>query len=254
MTKNNHRPSVEAWELFEQALKEWNDTKESDQDEKLRRDVASLLSTAIQKAGAPFPRAHSLLSIFLCDLGQEREAVIEADIALSEDPNEFRAQLVKVDVAWKGTKLKKLGLGDFLIQEKSWEASIISSVLGGAVNILVAASALATQMTLNTEFEKLVQIFRQVCSTNKDPEEFSFMAQRLIEIGDMLLKVPLTSKPNLYLEVANAPIDLLQYSDDNQSAFVKKLVAIANGRSNMFVQANKSQTDAFNKYIPWKKK
>jgi hypothetical protein len=251
MITGTQQPSTEARELFEQALTEWDNTKESNQDEKLRRDIASLLSTAIQKADAPFPRAHSLLSIFLCDLGQEREAAIEAELALNEDPNEFRAQLVKIDIAWKGTKIKKLGIGDFLQQEKSFEAALLASAMKGVFSVLAAASAIATQAVLNTEFDRLVKIFRYICSTNTDAEEFSFMAQRLIDIGDMLIKIPMSTRPNLYLEVVNAPIDLLQYSDDKQAAFIKKLVAIANGRSNMFIQILSDRKDPFKKLKLW---
>lgn len=62
--------------------------------------IASLLTLAISYAGSThFPCADADLAIVLLTLGRDAEAEREANVALEQDPNEFRAQQVRVALA-----------------------------------------------------------------------------------------------------------------------------------------------------------
>lgn len=172
----------EALECFNQAWDLWEGSQKNQQSATLKRRMIDLLLQAIRKAGAPFPRAHSWIALFLEELGDEKQAMEHASFALLQNPNEFRAQMVKVDCALKGARFKPQD----------------------------SVNPVSPQGSLRFELLRLIQIFRNNCQANPDADEFLYMADMLILYGNFIEKIPLSGgRPNLYAEIIHAPIDSL---------------------------------------------
>ena len=184
---------------------------------------------AIKKAGAPFPNAHSWLAIFLEDLGDEEDALYHANVALQHNPNDFRAQMIRVDHSLKGARIRKLGVTDFLASGKSIEGAVIGSMFKGLFSVGEAAFAALTQAGLKSELSRLAKIFRANCETNTDVDEFLYMSKMMIAFGDLMKDVSIREKTNLYAEVANSPIEKLKIQGREQE--VMELRQQAEGRS-----------------------
>jgi hypothetical protein len=132
---------------------------------------------------------------------------------LQQNPNDFRAQMVRIDAALKYLNIKKLGVDDFLTDEYSGstEVDLFLSALKGVSSLSKAAKAASTQKNYKNELLRLAQIFRNICQTNTDVDEFLYMAETMISLGDFIKDVPIASgRPNLYIEVVNALIEKLE--------------------------------------------
>ena len=180
-----------AMEHFNRAIDMWNNADESKLDDNLRRDVCAELALAINKAGAPFPRAHALLAMFFNDLGDDVSAGHHANKALQQNPNEFRAQFVRIDVVLKNVRIAKVKTGEVI----EWSGNIenmIFGTLGKAIAAgVISSQAGRTQTDFKNEVIKLVKIFRNVNRTNTDIEEFVMMANLLIGVGDFIKDLPM---------------------------------------------------------------
>jgi hypothetical protein len=220
----------EAADLFQKTLSKWEHADETKNIEDLKKDIISWLATAIKKANAPFPGAHTQLALFLNDVGDDKNAYIHATIALRHNPNNFRAQLVRVDNFLRGVKIAKPGVPHFLeTKAGSLEANIALSVIKTAVTALLAADAALTQSAFRKELLRLVEIFRETCRTNNDVDEFLYMANSLILVGDIIKDMPIGGKPNLFKEVADAPTNLLIMNGKEQ--VIMETCAKAEGRA-----------------------
>lgn len=175
-------------------------------------DFAGLMSLAIKKSGnAPFPEAHTQLGRALMMLGRDKDSERELNIALQQNPNEWRAQILKVAIA--GDKIKSVpGAKDFVhVETQNYgrdtvdqiASTVIGSILGSAVkatfSTIGAGVALNTHSTFRGEVEKLITICRNFCENNTDVDEYVGMTEMLIGMGDDIAKMPLTGgRPNLY--------------------------------------------------------
>lgn len=229
----NSEPSAEAMEHFNRAMNIWGNTEESKWDDNLRRDVCSELALAVHKANAPFPRANAVLAIFFNELGDDNKADYYARTALHQNPNEFRAQVVRLDVSVKGVRIAKITPGHIIGQGRKFE-DVVAGTVGNIIGIGIAAGhAGITQSNFKNEVIKLVQIFRNVCQTNTDADEFLMMANGLISLGDFIKDMPMPGeRPNLYAEVLNAPIDKLDKT--NREEEIQEVLRRAEGRTLLF--------------------
>jgi len=188
----------------------------------------------VKKANAPFPPAYALLATMMNEMGKDSEAERYARIALQQDPNEFRAQLVLIDVAVEGVQLINLRPGHFVHFEghnrgdlaEQVVLSAVGTVLGTAVKSIstLAQSGWAAnkQAKFKDELERLIVIFRNLCETNTDPNEFIFMGQTLIDFGDWIKDWSLFGgRPDLYSPVANANVEKL-----GEAAKEKEVMAV----------------------------
>jgi len=234
MNEQIAQPSQEALDVFERAKNKLFKAGEGgDVDNSVIQDVMSLVALAINKANAPFPRAHSVLSILLEQVGNEKEALKHANIALQQDPNEFRAQFVKIDVSMKGVRIRKLGVGDFIDNDRDIASAIVGSVFKGLFSLGSAAHAATTQMNFKTEILALVEIFNNLCQTSIDANEYIYMSDMLISLGDVLKDAPMPGgKPNLYQEIVNIPLDRIVIGDMKDE--VMDIRDKAEGRSLLF--------------------
>lgn len=201
----------EAQDIFDKALALWNNTESSKRDEKWMKDVASLLALGIKKSNRPVPKAHAYLAWFLHWLNDERQARIQAEIALKHNPNEFRAQEAIVWISSPSSSSMPSADGEF-------------GVAGALISLVFNTSKDQYSLhNFNKEITKLVNIFRNHLKSELDVDEFIYMANRLLELGDQIGDVPRTSlfalqvadklgalpenmgRPNLFQEVAHAP-------------------------------------------------
>ncbi len=226
--------SSDAMECFNQAWDLWDKAEENKRDDKLRNDVAALLMLAIHKAGAPFPRAHSFLAIFLEDLHRESEAAQHANLALQQNPNEFRAQLVKIDLSLKGVKVMKVGARDFVPELNSGAMGFaFDLVFKGLFMGGTLVHTQATQSSFKNEIIKLIQIYTNVSNDNTDVDEYLYMAEMMIIFGDIIKDIPMPGgKPNIFAEIVKAPVDKLYFAGKEQE--VKFIRNKAEGRSMLF--------------------
>jgi tetratricopeptide (TPR) repeat protein len=214
-TTSDQIPTGESAEHFERALEflEALDDAPENENENIYRDAAAELALAIHRAGASFPSAHAMLAVILYELDDVERAEHHAEIALQQDESEFRAQLVKVELALGSTEAVKLGLGNFIHLKGSFDDMYFGSV-GKTIGSLVAKGrASLTQWNLKGELQKLAQSFRHNCKTNEDVDEYLFMAGTLIAIADVIADIPmLGDRPDLYAVVVDTSTDNLDQS------------------------------------------
>ena len=208
-------PSSEAREHLERAyqmLEQVSDGRKLDDPYKL--DIASELALAIHTAGAPFPRAHSLLAVVLNDLKDDKRALYHAQQALQYQPNEFRAQLVKIDVGLKDVKILNLKPGDFIELKGSFENMALGTIGRGIGALIATGTAGLSQASFMLEVQKLATIFTNLSQTNTDVDEYLFMANTLLGLGDLIVNTPIiTGRPDLYKLVADTPTETLDSAD-----------------------------------------
>jgi len=212
----------QAVELWRNATVEWKKAlRENDADVQLWGHIESLLSLALTYAGStPFPRAHAHLAIVLLTLGMDDGAEREANIALMQDPNEFRAQQVRIALAMNGELLQEE-------PESSSPAFAYSAVedFGDATSAEFTASTPdrnlrlvesaesplegSTPTALVAEIERMLTLFRNFCDTNTDMDEYLNVAEFLILSSDQIRELPLELRSELYSAVAYTPTDKL---------------------------------------------
>jgi len=212
-----------ALEIWRKAIAEWkNAVKPGKPDVLAWGHITSLLTLAISYAGStPFPRAHARLAIALLTLGRNVEAKREADIALQQDPNEFRAQQVKVALALNREKIReellsrvppflcrgRARLGDAGFTNPASMSGPSLKPMTDESNVGVPGPAISS---LIAELERLVTIFRNLCDSNANVDEYLNVADFLIMVGDGMREMPLADwRARLYRIVANTPTDKL---------------------------------------------
>jgi hypothetical protein len=212
----------QAVELWRNATVEWKKAlRTNDADIQLWGHIESLLSLAITYAGStPFPRAHAHLAIVLLTLQMDEGAEREANIALVQDPNEFRAQQVRIALAMNGDLLQEDAPSNSpaSVQDDSADfgeavASEAEERLPGRNLWLVepAASQYDDSMPtpLVTEIERMLVLFRNFSDTNTDIDEYLNLADFLILSSDQIKEIPLELRSELYSAVAYTPTDKL---------------------------------------------
>jgi len=242
-----NQPPCDAIEIWERAISRWQVAAKSGKIDKQEWvEIASQLTLAVQKAGvAHFPRAHAHLAAVLLELDREADAAREANIALQQDPNEFRAQTVRVDILGRKLKIRDVGLGDFVHFERGSGSdfgsqvatSVIGSILVSAIKTVFTGievgMAVHSQGNFKSEIERLAAIYLNVCQTNTDVDEFMYMSETLISLGDAIREVPIPGgRPNLYASVVHAPVHKL--NQRGREAQVREVKQRAEGRMLLF--------------------
>jgi hypothetical protein len=225
-------PPANALETWKKATDEWRNALTGDEPDVLFwGHIASLLTLAVTYAGSThFPRAHAHLALALLSLGKDAEAEREANIALEQDPGEFRAHQVRVVLALNKELLREerlLGRIPF-IQRRGERTG------GQALNNFKRTSKytkidptvdannfnperLSPQSNLVAELERIVVVFRSLCDGQTDVDEYLNLADFLIMVGDGMRKLPLGDwRARLYSIVANTPTDKLDYGEKDQ--------------------------------------
>jgi hypothetical protein len=211
-----------AYELWKNATDEWKKAlKAGEPDILLWGHLESLLSLAISYAGStPFPRAHAHLAIILLTLGIDAGAEREANIALGQNPNEFRAQQVRIALALNGELTQEQPQScspAFLYAGTGNSGDAVSSepyesMETGNLSVVEADGGQfenSTVPTLVTEIERMLVIFRNFCDTNTDVDEYLNIADFLILSSDQIQNIPLELRAELCSAVAYTPTDML---------------------------------------------
>lgn len=203
------KPAPEALTHLDRAFEMWQAGDEAHElSESQKLDIASELALAIHKANAPFPDAHALLAMLLNELGDDERADYHARLALRQDPNEFRAQLVRLDVELKDVRFVNLSAGDFVAAGGTLEEAYFGSIGKSIGSLIAAGHAGITQSRFNSEVSRLIQIFGNLCEAGVDANEYLFMADTLIDLGDFARDLPFSGgHESLYAAVVNTPVD-----------------------------------------------
>jgi len=201
---------LDSVQLWRTATFEWKNALKSDEvDVGLWGHIASLLSLAITYAGStPFPRAHAHLAIALLTLGLDAGAEREANIALEQNPIEFRAQQVKVALALGDADVQGDSLSNVLpFRQNREDPEIIPIQEQG---YCTEEEIRSTPLDLVAEVEQTLSIFQAFCDANTDVDEYLNIADFLILLGDQLKDESLASlRRDLYKLVAYTPTDKL---------------------------------------------
>ncbi len=194
----------------------------------LIKDILSELALAIKKADAPFPEAQAMGARFFFKIEDWRNAEYNANIALQQDHNQFYAQQVKIDLAWNSI-VEKVQKGTNSVNSSS---GLILTLLISSVGMSRVNSALTD---MKNEVVKLVDIFRRICETGVESNEYLRMSVVLIEWGDIFQDIPSfpSGRPNLYAEVVNIPMEKINKMEgmDQQVSEIRRK---AEGRSLIF--------------------
>jgi hypothetical protein len=211
---------TDAYELWKTATDKWQSALEMrDPDVILWGHIASLLMLAVSYAGStPFPRAHAHLAIALLTLGMDAGAAREASIALAQNPNEFRAQQVRVALALSSereapSEHRVMDFGSFQHQVVG-EADDVERATRTLIDADdVAAGESVPAYDLAEELERSIAIFKDFCEINTNVDEYLNVADFLILMGDEIEGMPLEDlRIELYRAVAHTPTNLLDYA------------------------------------------
>lgn len=224
------RISGESIKLFDQALTLMQNMGDGP-DPRTARNAISYLTLAIEKAGAPFARAHAFKALlFLEDLDDANTAWTEAEAALKLDPLEFRAQNVKTRIAGGSVTVSSVGAGGLL-------KSLFSGSAKQSYNASYEVSAAkASQRRFNSEAKRLMDIFQSLCSQPLDAGEYLYFAEQMVDIADRVIenRIPLDRKLNLYECVAATPTNNLRYQSEAEKQGVQEIKLLAKGRVGSF--------------------
>ena len=212
----------QAVELWRNATVEWKKAlRANDADIQQWGHIESLLSLALTYAGStPFPRAHAHLAIVLLTLGMDDGAEREANIALMQDPNEYRAQQVRIALAMNG-QLVQLEPGSgapafaFSGAENFGDAAsseLAESAPGANLRLVQAEESQPDDpapTSLVTEIERMLTLFRNFCDANTDIDEYLNIAEFLILSSDQIKELPIELRSELYSAAAYTPTDKL---------------------------------------------
>jgi tetratricopeptide (TPR) repeat protein len=225
--------SDEAVNIFNQVI-EMVENASSDSYERVCRNAIPLLSVAITKAGAPFPRAHSLTATFYLDLGDYQAAWNSAEKALKEDPEEFRAQYVKTYIAADTVQTGGNFFKDMAgaMTDKSIFGSFKKAFNAGSN----ATAARVSHQRLNQEAKNLITVFEQLCHSPLEASEYLFYIERLLSLADAIVQnnLPLDRNISFYRSVASSPTNNLVYRSDEERQAIATNRRIAQGRAGQY--------------------
>lgn len=235
VTNEDVKPEVikvsnEAIEIFNSAWALWYKTDENARNEDLIARMISLISNAIGKAGAPYPEAHSSLAWLFLRLNSLDKAEYHAKMALSQNPNDFQAQSVKVDLARQKVHLLELrDVADKAMDSGGLFSAIVTSAVGAGFYI----QARNTQLLLKDELLMLVKIFQKLTSEKTDANQFLYMARAMLQHGNSIKDVTIPGgKPNLFAIVATTSIEKIKMVNKEQE--VRAILDEADGKSILF--------------------
>jgi tetratricopeptide (TPR) repeat protein len=219
---------------FDKAMNLWGEKTLNDLSDEEKRNIAALLALAIKKAGQiPFPSAESRLGLFLYMQGKAKEALEHANRALYFDNNAFTGQLVRVIYSLDQVKVVKLGAGDFLSGGGGFGEIIGGSIVKSIFSIGAASSASSSQNAAKRELISLIEIYRRIIKDTTDCGDYLYMSNILLSFGDLISDYPFAGgRPNLYIEVVNAPIHQLDMTEHEED--ITNLRFQAEGKNELF--------------------
>lgn len=226
--------SQEAQKYLDKAQDLWTDDKKfGELDEDTVREIKGYLALAIKKAGGPYLDAEEEFAYILHCSGEYKDALKHANNALILDPFSFLAQYVRVGVFLDNTKDYKVHVSDFFETSGDWVDMIIGTATKGLTSTFFAGSKIKSQFDLRRELLKLIESYRHNCLTMTNPYTFVNYSNKMMFIARWIenIKIPL-GRPNLYLEIVNAPISSLHIE-----GYEEKVEAIrikAEGQSELF--------------------
>lgn len=224
----------EAQKFYEKALDIWPDGKKFNElDEDTVREMKGYLALAIKKAGGPYLEAEEAISEVLMMNGEIEDALTHANLAIYYDPFSFAGQYVRVAIYLSKVKEMKLHFDDFIDLSGGALDNIFSSYTRSIISIVKSRNAKKTQVNLHKELLTLISIYRNNCMTMTDPVTFVDYSNKMMLVAKIIENVKISpSRPNLYQEIVNAPIKLL--NKDGHEKEVEEILAKAEGQSELF--------------------
>lgn len=238
----------ESLDIMRQALNLWKKAGDNPS-ERQYYDFVSLAQLAIKRAGEPVSGYHSILAQVHFDVDNFPAAWEEAEKTLAIDENDFKAQLIKVFIAFglygevqEDTQRKKQGIWgavkDVVSASKQGVRGTLAAGRAGARIGDALGSAFApgqAKKSLLQEIERLIGIFDQLCRSEIAAGDFIEFSQRLIKLGDGLREYGITigQGRTLYGIVANVPISNVAYESEEQRQSVRTTQLIAQGRMSL---------------------
>jgi hypothetical protein len=238
----------ESLDIMRQALNLWKKAGDHPS-ERQYLDFVSLAQLAINRAGQPVSGYHSILAQAHFDFFNLPAAWDEAEKTLAIDENDFKAQLIKVFIAFalygktaEDTQSKKQGIwgafNDVINASKQGvrgtaAAGRAGGKLGDALASLFAPGQ--AKKSLLQELERLIKVFERLCQQGIEASDFVEFSQRLIKLNDGMKEfgISLSSGMTMYDVVANAPIVNVIYESDEQRQSVRTIQLIAHGRKTL---------------------
>jgi len=190
------------------------------------REAERHLQSAISRASGVFPRAQAVLAIVYYQLGDTGAAQRNAERALADNPDEFRAQWVKTLLAgdkirittYNARGLLPRGTGALYIFEVIWK--IIKGIFETGVST-------ASQVAFKNEVVQLLEIYRQLCQIVIDADEWLYLSDRLLVLADLMtenrLRLP-GGTPDIYREITRTSSVKMDF-DPEQEAEQRRLMA-----------------------------
>lgn len=235
----------ESLEIMQEALVLWQKAGENPS-EREYYDFVSLAQLAINRAGEPVAAYHSILAQVHFDVDNFPDAWEEAEKTLSIDRDDFKAQLIKVFIAFgfyheilENTQRKKQGIWGAMKEVVSASRQGVSGTMaagkaGGKIGDALGSLSAPGQAkkSLLKEVDYLIDIFERICKKSLPASQFIEFSRRLVKLSDGLNEsgIVLNKGVNLYALVAKAPIDNLVYENDDEKNLVKTTRHIAEGR------------------------
>lgn len=187
-------PSEQSIDLLMKALNLWQSAGENPT-EKQYRDTISLIALAIKKEPEPFPIAHSMQAQIHFDMDNFDAAWNAAENTLSLDPYDYKAQLIKVYVAFAYTW--------GAIENAEAQGSVLSAV-GGLIRNRGGyqaghrfGSAVAAKKEVknlkkvaNVEFSNLITLYGYMTENATLASTFIDFSQKLLKLADGIYESP----------------------------------------------------------------
>lgn len=226
----------EAEKYYRKAIEIWNNQDDHNISEKERNDIGSYLALAIKKAGGIYPLAQSRLSFLMLSAGKLKEASNLAEKTLLQDPNSFIAQYVLVLIQIGNIGDGKLSLKSFV--PKDWNSAVgfaIDFALRFYATLFSFGVDRVSYKNLTDKLNRLIQIYRFICTNKVDENEYITYSQSLIQLGDgfseQKVKLP-GGTPNLFNEVISIPLsNIFIINHENEITEIREM---AEGRAELF--------------------
>lgn len=238
----------ESLDIMRQALNLWQKAGDNPS-ERQYNDFVSLAQLAIKRAGEPVSGYHSILAQVHFDVDNYPAAWEEAEKTLAIDENDFKAQLIKVFIAFglygeiqEDTRRKKQGIwGAFKDVVSASKQGVQGTLAAGRAGARIGdalGNAFApgqAKKSLLQETERLIGIFNRLCKSELAAGDFIEFSQRLIKLGDGMKEygIALGQGQMLYGVVASAPINNMSYESNEQRQSVRTTQLIAQGRMSL---------------------
>ena len=182
------KPPADAVALWSHAMQEWRYALTLGEPDRLFWEhIASLLSLALDYCrGAPFPRAHCHLAIVHLTLGNNTQALSEATIALQEDPQEFRAQQVRVALALdkvRDSNRRSWLASPGMFSRKGSEPAPKAEGKSRGANLERSHGSIE-RLDLGSEVVRIVDMFNHMCASPLDVGDYLNLADFMICVAE----------------------------------------------------------------------